>query len=93
MGRSLLAALVLALSASACLAEDVDPRCAIHGEGFHYSESTGSCIKISGDVRADFRAGGGESRFGGEAGLSVDARKDTEAGPFRLFFSPKAKAN
>jgi hypothetical protein len=87
-----LVAAALGLLASPAAAEEGDPRCAMHGEGFIYSEPTGSCIKMSGELSAGFRAGGGGSRLGSEGGLSLDARTETEAGPFRLFVSPKVRS-
>lgn len=61
-----------------------DKRCAEYGPRFVYSEATGFCIKISGRVRADFTFGDGGSDSGTSAGASLDVRKDTELGPFRL---------
>jgi hypothetical protein len=92
MNRMVLLAAALGLLALPAIAEDGDPRCAMHGEGFYYSEPTGSCIKVSGEVRAGFGARSGGARLGSEGGLSLDARTDTEAGPFRMFVSPKVRS-
>jgi hypothetical protein len=92
MTRIALLAAALGLLAVPADAQDGDPRCAMHGEGFHYSEPTGSCIKVSGEVRAGFGTRSGGARLGSEGGLSLDARTDTEAGPFRMFVSPKARS-
>lgn len=61
-----------------------DRRCAEYGPRFVYSESTGLCIRISGRVRADFTFGDGGSDSNTSAGATLDIRKDTELGPFRL---------
>jgi hypothetical protein len=66
-----------------------DPRCAQHGRGFLYSETTGACIRISGSVESSYRFGSGRSVFDSEGSVSLDARKDTELGPLRLFVKPK----
>lgn len=93
MIRTMLLASAFMTLALPCRAEDVDPHCALYGEGFVWAEATGSCIKISGDVRANYRFGSGDSGFGSEGGLSLDARKDTELGPFRAFVEPRFKGN
>jgi hypothetical protein len=60
-------------------------RCAMYGEGFVYSPSSGFCIKISGHVRADYHFGSGKSeRFGSSAGLGLDARTETGLGTARI---------
>jgi hypothetical protein len=92
MKRIAIAATALGLAAIPAAGEDGDPRCAMHGEGFIYSEPTGSCIKVSGELRAGFGTRSGGARLGSEGGLSLDARTDTDAGPFRLFVSPKVRS-
>jgi len=92
MNRMVLLAAALGLVAVPAIAQDGDPRCAMHGEGFYYSEPTGSCIKVSGEVRAGFGTHSGRARLGSEGGLSLDARTGTEAGPFRMFVSPKLRS-
>jgi len=87
-----LVAAALGLLAGPATAEEGDPRCAMHGEGFIYSEPTGSCIKMSGELSVGFGARSGGSRLRSEGGLSLDARTETEAGPFRLFVSPKVRS-
>ncbi|MDQ0471016.1 hypothetical protein [Labrys wisconsinensis] len=79
------------LAAAPAGAGDTDPRCASYGVGFIYSESSGFCVKMSGDVSAGFvsRSKGG-LHFGDDTRVDVDARKNTELGPLRLYVSPRA---
>jgi hypothetical protein len=95
MARLAIAALALLplLAAAPVRADDTDPRCASYGVGFIYSESSGFCIKVSGDIRAGFVASSkskGGLHFGDDTRANVDARKNTELGPLRLYVSPRA---
>ena len=90
----------MALAGPARAEERIDPRCAQHGAGFVYSETSGFCIKLWGSVQGDYRFGksggpfvnqSGGNGFGTEVEGAVDARKDTELGPLRLYFRPKAR--
>src|SRR6476619_642964 len=93
-----------AVSPAALAAGSADPRCAHYGPGFVYAESTGFCIKVSGSIESSVRFGKNSHPFavdrngsgGGNASDtefkgSVDARKDTELGPLRLFIAPKGR--
>jgi hypothetical protein len=93
-------ALAAALAVPAQAETAVDPRCAQYGRGFVYSEGTGFCIKLSGSVETGLRfgkgpfndhEGGGSSGNGFESEVDgkIDARKDTELGPLRLYVEPK----
>ncbi|MFN8828630.1 MAG: porin [Labrys sp. (in: a-proteobacteria)] len=60
-------------------------RCAMYGEGFIYSPSSGFCVKVSGHVRADYYTGRNKSeRFGSSVGLGLDARTETGFGTARI---------
>jgi hypothetical protein len=87
-----LALAALAAPGVALAGEREDPRCAMYGGGFIYSETSGFCIKVRGSVETGYQFGSKRSRgFDTEAGVSLDARKDTEAGPLRLFIAPKGQ--
>jgi Porin subfamily len=70
-----------------------DPRCVLYGEGFTWWESASSCIRISGEIRADTTAGPGSGGFGSQGQLKLDSRTATELGPLRIFVSPKVNGN
>jgi hypothetical protein len=104
MKRLLVTVAALALAPSAVAAGPADPRCAQYGPGFVYAESTGFCIKMSGSIESSMRFGrnpnpfalerngsGGGNGFETEINGAVDARKDTELGPLRLFVAPKGR--
>jgi hypothetical protein len=94
-------ALAAGLAVPASAERAADPRCAQYGPGFVYSEGTGFCIKLSGSVETglrfgkgpfnDHEGGGGASGKGFESEVDgrIDARKDTELGPLRLYVQPK----
>ena len=77
------------LTAPAVAEQKGDPRCALYGEGFTYSESTGTCIKISGDIRAGYKSGRQSRGFDTQGGVTLDARKETDLGQLRIVVSPK----
>src|SRR6478672_13889911 len=60
--------------------------CTEFGEGFFYIPGTDTCLKIGGEVRANYRFQDRDDRdtdvvrFGSEARLKVDARTATEFG-------------
>jgi hypothetical protein len=102
----LIAAAVLAFAVTPCAmaAGSQDPRCAHYGPGFVYAESTGFCIKVSGSIESSMQFGkkrspfaverngsGGGNGFDTEVEGAIDARKDTELGPLRLFVAPKGR--
>lgn len=60
--------------------------CAAHGPGFTYLPETGTCLRVSGRVRAEAGSGRDE-RFDlrSNGRLDLDARTDTAAGPVRSF--------
>jgi hypothetical protein len=93
-------ALAAGLLTPALAESAADPRCAQYGRGFAYSEGTGFCIKLSGSVETGLRFGkgpfndhdgGGSTGRGFESEVDgrIDARKDTELGPLRLYVQPK----
>jgi hypothetical protein len=91
---ALVAVAALAGSPLAALAADKqDPRCVVHGEGFVWWETAGTCVRVSGDLRAGFTAGSGSSGFGSEGRVKLDSRTATEFGPLRVYVSPKAGGN
>src|SRR5829696_985456 len=65
--------------------------CTEFGEGFFYIPGTDTCLKISGEVRADFRFDERDgrnddvTRFRTEPRLKFDARTATEYGTLRSF--------
>ena len=89
--RYVLAALpllaVFALPAAA--GQKGDARCALYGEGFVYSESTGTCVKVSGEIRGGYHSGHKVNGFDTEGQLTIDARKETELGQLRIVVPPK----
>ena len=88
-------------AAPAWAASGGDPRCTQYGRGFVFSESTGFCIRLSGSVESSYRVGKGPfhdheggsiaNGFESEANGALDARKETELGPMRLFVAPKGR--
>ncbi len=91
-------ALALAAAGTPALAGDkTDPRCSQYGPGFIYAESSGFCVRLSGQIEAGYSFGSGQKRnfggssnaFGTEATVGFDARKDTDLGPLRLYVAPK----
>jgi hypothetical protein len=84
-------------------ADGGDPRCARYGRGFVYSEGSGFCVKVSGSVETSARFGKGPFNddhqhgwdtgdgLGTEVEGSLDARKDTDLGPLRVYVQPKGK--
>jgi hypothetical protein len=102
IGRSAIGlALAVGLAGPTLAASAADPRCAHYGPGFVYSEGTGFCIKVSGSVESSVRFGKGPFNdhesgegstgkgFESEVDGKIDARKDTELGPLRLYVEPK----
>jgi hypothetical protein len=104
--KRVIAASIAAFAASqpAMAGGSADPRCAHYGPGFVYAESTGFCIKVSGSIESSMRFGrttnpfaversgsGPGNGFETEVKGSIDARKDTEIGPLRLFVAPKSR--
>ena len=95
------AAAVLMFAAPAVAGDKADPRCTQYGEGFTYSADTGMCIKVSGEIRADYgfgrQTGFGKTGLGQETGFGstvkgrFDARGDSEFGPFRAVIEPTAR--
>jgi hypothetical protein len=92
------AAALFVLAAPAFAAEKTDPRCSQYGEGFMYSADTGMCIKVSGELRTDYGFGkqyGIKRQTGFGSGASVngqiDARGDSDFGPFRAVIEPTAR--
>lgn len=85
MHRLLFSAMLSCALASPSLAgEAQDPRCAVYGKGFVYAADISSCIRISGFVQADVTSGKSGSALGGEAGVGLDVRRETELGSMRL---------
>lgn len=87
---------LLAFAAPAFAGEKTDPRCSQYGEGFAYSADTGMCIKVSGELRADYgfskQTGfGKQSGFGSSVKGQIDARGDSDLGPFRIVVEPTAR--
>jgi hypothetical protein len=69
--------------------------CSTFGPGFFYIPGTDTCLKIGGEIRADYRAYGNtktETRdvnrvaFQGEGRIWFDARTDTDWGLLRSYF-------
>jgi len=69
--------------------------CSTFGAGFFYIPGTDTCLKIGGEIRADYRAYGNtktETRdvnrvaFQGEGRIWFDARTDTDWGLLRSYF-------
>ena len=89
--RRLFVALAFATVATlpALAGEKSDPRCALYGEGFIYSESAGMCLKISGEIRSDYRTGRKGKAFETQGQVTFDGRTETEFGPMRIVVSPK----
>jgi hypothetical protein len=73
--------------------------CTEFGEGFFYLPGTDTCLKISGEVRADYRFGTTDTDtrlddkvfFAGEGRIKFDARTATEYGTLRSYFQINAK--
>jgi Porin subfamily len=90
------AAALLAFAAPALAGDKTDPRCSQYGEGFAYSADTGMCIKVSGELRADYGFGhapgiGRQTGFGSSVKGQVDMRGDSDLGPFRAVIEPTAR--
>jgi hypothetical protein len=90
------AAALIALTVPALAGDKTDPRCSQYGEGFMYSPDTGMCIKVSGELRADYgmrsQTGfGKQTGFGSSVKGQLDARGDSELGPFRAVIEPTAR--
>jgi len=73
--------------------------CSTFGPGFFYIPGTDTCLKIGGEIRADYRAYGNtkhETRdvnrvaFQGEGRIWFDARTDTDWGLLRSYFQINA---
>jgi hypothetical protein len=91
---AILAAVALTGSPLAALAGDKqDPRCVVHGEGFVWWETAGSCVRIGGELRAGVTASSGSSGFGSEGRVKLDSRSDTQFGPLRVFVSPRLRGD
>ena len=98
---ALIAGPAVVLAFPAWAAGGGDPRCTQYGRGFVFSESTGFCIRLSGSVESSYRVGKGPfhdheggsiaNGFESEANGALDARKETELGPMRLFVAPKGR--
>lgn len=87
MRRAFLAALFGLIAMGGASADSLTDsyRCAMYGEGFVYSPSSGFCVKVSGHVRADYHFGSGKSGgFGSSVGLGLDARTETGLGTARI---------
>lgn len=87
---------LLAFAAPGFAGEKTDPRCSQYGEGFAYSADTGMCIRVGGEFRADygFRKQSGfdrQSGFGSTVKGHVDARGNSDLGPFRIVVEPTAR--
>ena len=87
------AAALFALATPALAGDKTDPRCSQYGEGFLYSADTGMCIKVSGELRADYgfnrQTGfGKQTNFGSSVKGKLDARGDSEFGPYRAVIEP-----
>ena len=82
-------AFVAATTLPAFAGDKSDPRCALYGEGFTYSESAGMCVKISGELRTDFKVGKKTKAFESQGEVTLDARKETEFGEMRIVVSPR----
>jgi hypothetical protein len=73
--------------------------CQEHGEGFFYIPGTDTCLRVSGEVRADYRFFNRETRaddvtdFRTQGRIKFDARTATEYGTLRSFFQVNALAN
>jgi hypothetical protein len=90
------AAALFALAAPAFAGDKMDPRCSQYGEGFVYSADTGMCIKVSGELRADYGFGrqtgiGKQTGFGSSVKGQIDARGESDLGPFRAVIEPTAR--
>ncbi|WP_448953276.1 porin [Labrys neptuniae] len=90
------AAVVLAFAAPALAGEKTDPRCSQYGEGFAYSVDTGMCIRVGGEFRADYGFGrqsgfGQHGAFGSTVKGRIDARGNSDLGPFRMVVEPTAR--
>jgi hypothetical protein len=91
MFRTILAsAALLAFVGPALAGGKTDPRCANYGEGFVYAPETGFCIKVSGEVRADYTGNSRGDSSGPSIKGSLDARSNTDLGPFRAVIEPRA---
>jgi hypothetical protein len=86
--------IALAIAAAATLpalaGEQSDPRCAEYGKGFIYSETAGMCVKISGEIRSDYKMGNKTKAFDSRGEVTFDARRQTDFGELRIVVSPKA---
>jgi hypothetical protein len=89
------AAAMVALVSPAFAGDKVDSRCSQYGEGFVYSPDTGMCIKVAGELRADYGFGrqtgfGKQTNFGSSVKGKLDARGDSEFGPYRAVIESTA---
>ncbi|PRH84793.1 hypothetical protein C5L14_24965 [Labrys okinawensis] len=75
--------------------------CSAFGTGFFYIPGSDTCLKIGGDVRADYRVFGGSgfsrnddrSAFNAQARIWFDARTDTDWGLLRSYFQINADSH
>ncbi|MGO4335502.1 porin [Labrys sp. KB_33_2] len=75
--------------------------CTAFGPGFFYIPGTDTCLKIGGEIRADYRAFGGKnfsrndnrSAFNTEARIWFDARTQTDWGMLRSYFQIDADSH
>lgn len=103
MVRTFTAAIALfAFAAPGFAGEKTDPRCSQYGEGFVYSADTGMCIRVGGEFRADYgfrkQSGLGQPKgLGQQSGFDstvkghLDARGNSDLGPFRIVVEPSAR--
>jgi hypothetical protein len=73
--------------------------CTEFGEGFFYIPGTDTCLRVSGEVRADYRFDSRDGRlddvvnFRSQGRVKFDARTATEYGTLRSFFQINATAD
>ncbi len=85
------AATLLVLATPALAGSTTSIQCSQYGEGFVYSPDTGMCIKVSGEFRADYGVTNGKTTgLGSSVKGSLDARGNSDFGPFRAVIEPTA---
>lgn len=73
--------------------ERADPRCALHGPGFHFAEAIASCVRVSGSIEFDAGISNGRGVSGTRAGAAIDVRRDTEFGPLQVVIGTNRPLN
>lgn len=92
-------AFALASTAGSVAGDRTDLRCIAYGKGFVYSQGTGFCVKLGGEIEGGVIVGSVKTKsglrngsaFDSSVSVHLDARKETDYGPVRIYIEGKGR--